>query len=555
MRGRGIRFIQRLFRRRITRETSRLLDTYASLAYRRQREVANTLSKFNGRESEAILLGTTEWGQRVELTLDKLWAHSLIVGASGSGKSMLALWIIVCALQIISNLFSGSTAVSFPAFGVLDAKGELYEKTVKYLYAFLYRLEPAAREAFKKKLIFIDFSDSKAITPYNILARREGLEDELMIADRIETISAQFSGLSEMSVRMKLIAKYFFLLMAEFNLPLPFFEQLCSDPALLNALVERSKNPRVRDYFLNRFEDESQSTLLALRQRIDSLLVSKGVRLSLSASSAPDFAALQDQGYIILINTAGRNIPRGNSELLQGIILSDYKQAVFRRSNPDRKFLLFCDEAQNLFKTSANREHMVDLLTMSRSFGTFFVLLTQSLTSAVRDQDVLNSIMSNIRWVVMLRSTLRDAELISPAIPLTGTQSKPQRHPLEPAKYISESEELKASLKDIPKLPDRRAYCWLKAYLHTAVKITTPRVPSPLEIAGCIQEKFDEFISSEQLGQGVPKEKVIKEIAQHEKRLKEMLRPQSIYTPATGQKKGRPTLVSTLEEEYAKKKL
>ena len=186
-----------------------------------------------------------------------------------------------------------------------------------------------------------------------------------MVAGRTDTISEQFSGLSEMSVRMKMILKYFFLLLAEFDLPLSFFERLCIDPLLLNALVERSHNPQLKDYFLSRFDDESKSTLLALRQRIDALLISEGVRLSLSAPSAPDFAALQDQDSIILINTAGHNITRGISELLQGLILSDIKQSVFRRTNQKQKFIWFFDEAQNLYKTSANREHMVDLLTMA----------------------------------------------------------------------------------------------------------------------------------------------------------------------------------------------
>src|SRR5205807_1603466 len=155
------------------------------------------------------------------------------------------------------------------------------------------------------------------------------------------------------------------------------FERLCLDPVLLNGLAEKSENAQVRDYFQHRFADESQSTFLALRQRIDSLLVSEGVRLSLSASSAPDFAVMQDKGYIFLINTAGRNITRGISELLQGIVLSDIKQSVLRRTNCDQKVLIFMDEAQSLFKPSAkaNKEHMVDLLTMSRSFGSFVVLI------------------------------------------------------------------------------------------------------------------------------------------------------------------------------------
>jgi hypothetical protein len=550
----GIRLAQRAFRRRLIRKTERVLNRYSNFARQRQQAVRKTLADLNSGNDPLVTLGSTERGQSVALTLNRLWAHSLILGGSGTGKSYTALWIILSALRIISQALNNSLTEPFPAFAVLDAKGELFERTISYIYAFLYRLKPEAREALKKKLITINFSGPD-VTPYNILARREGLADELMVADRIDTISEQFSGLSEMSVRMKMIAKYFFLLMSEFEIPLPFFERLCLDPVLLNGLAEKSENAQVRDYFQHRFADESQSTFLALRQRIDSLLVSEGVRLSLSASSAPDFAVMQDKGYIFLINTAGRNITRGISELLQGIVLSDIKQSVLRRTNCDQKVLIFMDEAQSLFKPSAkaNKEHMVDLLTMSRSFGSFVVLITQSLTSAVRDSDVLNSIMSNVRWVVMLRSTPRDAELIAPAIPLTGTQSKPRQHPLEPPKRMSGSEELRMRLKEITKLPDRQAYLWLKAYLHAALKITTPRVPSPPEVAGCTEKEFDHFVSSERIGQGVPKETIMKEVEQREQRLREMLRPQRIHTPPT-QREGKLALIKTLEEEYAKKK-
>src|SRR5205823_4226288 len=140
----------------------------------------------------------------------------------------------------------------------------------------------------------------------------------------------------------------------------------------------------VKDYFLYRFDDESKATLLALRQRLESLFISESVRLSLSAPTAPDFTVLQDTGAIILINTAGRNISRGVSQLLQNLLLSDLKQSVFRRSNARQRMLWFLDEAQEIYKSRVNKEHMVDLLTMARSFGSFFALITQSLTSAVR---------------------------------------------------------------------------------------------------------------------------------------------------------------------------
>jgi hypothetical protein len=546
----GIKLAQKLFKKRLRRETEGAIKSLMGASCRKQKELTKELANLNKEASAKILFGRASGEQTVELPVEKIMAHGLTVGASGAGKSYFALSVMTQLLSL-----SSSSPVSWAC---LDAKGELFERAIQYLYAHLYRLSPKERESLKKRIVIVDFSNADLITPYNILARQKYLPDEAMVANRIDTISEQFSGLSDMSVRMKMILKYFFLLMAEFDLPLTSFEKLCLDPVLLTSLVEKSQNIQTKEYFLHRFDDESKSTLLALRQRIDSLLISEGVRLSLSASSAPDFATLQDQGSIILINTAGPSITRGVSELLQSLILSDIKQSVFRRSNPDHRFIWFLDEAQNLYKTAVNREHMADLLTMARSFGSFFVLLTQSLTSAVRNQDILNSILANVRWVVMLRSTLRDAEILTPSIPLTGTLTKAKHNPFEPVHYLTENEEMKVRLKEITKLPDRIAYLWLKAHLNTAVKITTPQVLMPHEMAGCSKEEFDRFVASEKLGLGMTKVEILEEADRRERRLKELLWPSVKANSASGTvakvrtKEGR-RLVKLLEDEYAKK--
>jgi hypothetical protein len=547
----GIKIIQLLLKRRLRRATTDFLKELSDGSHRHQVQLSQALARLIDLHRTAVLFGTTQWEQRVQLPVDNVAAHALVLGASGAGKSYFA-------LSLLNQLLESPASPRDISVGMLDAKGELFEKAIQYLYAYLYRLKPADREAFKKRVVIIDFSNADVITPYNILARREDLADELMVANRIDSLSDQFAGLSEMSVRMKMILKYFLLLMAEFDLPLPFFEKLCVDPVLLNALVEQSANLQAKDYFLNRFDDESKVTLLALRQRIDALLISEGVRLSLSASTAPDFTALQDNGAIILINTAGRNITRGISELLQGLLLSDIKQSVFRRSNPSQQFLWLLDEAQNLYKSVINREHMTDLLTMARSFGSYFVLLTQSLTSAVRDADNLNSLLANVRWIVMLRSTLRDAELIAPGIAVTGALHKPKHNPFEVAKSMTESEELKARQKEITKFPDRLAYCWLKAWVGTAVKITTPHVPLPHELAGCPKEEFAVFVQSEKLGQGFTRKEIISDIAQREQRLKSLFKRRTNNTSTSDKessdKKDSKSLITALEEEYAKRK-
>jgi DNA helicase HerA-like ATPase len=235
----GIKIVQQLFKRRLKRATTSYLKNLSDGSQRHQAQLSQALASVTDIHKTAVSFGTTQWGQRVQLPLDKVTAHALVLGASGAGKSFFA-------LSLLNQLLESFAASSSLSLGFLDPKGELFEKAIQYLSAHLYRLRSAEREAFKKRVVIIDFSNAELITPYNILTQREYMADELMVAGRIDTISEQFSGLSEMSVRMKMILKYFFLLLAEFDLPLSFFERLCIDPLLLNALVERSRNPQLK---------------------------------------------------------------------------------------------------------------------------------------------------------------------------------------------------------------------------------------------------------------------------------------------------------------------
>lgn len=265
---RGINLAQWLFRKRLARESKDALAALAGEASRQQKRTARELARLGETSDGAVELGTTEWDQQVRLSATEIATHALIVGSSGSGKSYLA-------LSLICQLLDQTPTSSPTGSGVLDAKGELFERALAYVYAFLYRLPQEERERFKKRIVTIDFANPAWLTPYNVLAHQHHVADEILGANRIDTLSEQFSGLSAMSVRMKMILKFFLLLMMEFELPLPLFETLCNDPVLLQGLVEHSDNPQVKNYFLYRFDDESKATLLALRQRLESSLYQK----------------------------------------------------------------------------------------------------------------------------------------------------------------------------------------------------------------------------------------------------------------------------------------
>ena len=90
--------------------------------------------------------------------------------------------------------------------------------------------------------------------------------------------------------------------------------------------------------------------------------------------------------------------------LLQGLILSDIRQAIFARpNNPPVTYLWLADEAQNLFRTRQQQEDVEDICTMGRSFGSFFCFLCQNLTTAVPASRILETFYTNLRRAPTLR--------------------------------------------------------------------------------------------------------------------------------------------------------
>src|SRR5437899_11159256 len=196
---------------------------------------------------------------------------------------------------------------------------------------------------------------------------------------------------------------------------------------------------------------------------MESLFASDGVRLALSGTTAPDFRARQNERKIVLINCAGPSITRGVRLLLQGLVLSDIRQAIFARpNNPPVTYLWLADEAQNFFLTKQQQENMADILTMARSFGSFFYFLCQNLSTAIPDARILEQLHTNIRWSLTLRGSPRDAQFLRPALPITGRVERPEPRPFHERTPYSAGEQRALLLDGVAHLPDQVAYFWLR---------------------------------------------------------------------------------------------
>lgn len=465
----------KLSRRRIARATDRQLASLAEAPIRASRRTVSELLRTLAAEpGPHVHLGETAWGEPVAIPLAEfVKACGIATGGMGSGKTMAACLILEAMIMHMPRLRT-------MGFGVVDAKGELFDRAMYLLAARLEELEGAEREALLDRIVVIDFSSRSAVSSYNILCQLPYTERDFFITSRLETLRELLPAGEKLSLRGAIVLKNVLALLSEFKLPLTYLDGVLASADLCARLIAKSKNPEVRFYFQHHFAQEGKQIIGALRARMDSLFASEGVRLALSGTTAPDFRTLQNQGKIVLINCAGPSITRGVRLLLQGLILSDIRQSIFARpNNPPVNYWWVCDEAQNFFLTKQQQEDMADILTMARSFGSFFCFLCQNISTAVPDSRILEQLHTNIRWSLTLRGTPRDAQFLRAALPVSGRRLRPDPHPFRERTTYSPEEERSLALESIGHLPDRSGYLWLKTRCAEAIKIVTRSLDLP----------------------------------------------------------------------------
>ncbi len=461
--------------KRIRRETERRVRELRQapvLACRAR--AAELLAQLKNEPGPHVSLGTTPWGESVTVPLMELVkACGLTTGGMGSGKTMFALLPIAAMLARLPELDT-------MGFGVFDAKGELFDRALYLVWARAEQLKGAKREEFLRRVVVIDFSSRQALTSYNILAPWPHTDRDFFVTSRLETLRELLPAGEKLSLRGANVLKHVLVLLAESSLPLTYLEPVLSDDELRHKLLAESRNAALRGYFSRHFAVEGKQTIAALRARMETLLAADSVRLALAGSAAPDFCRLQNEGAIVLVNCAGPTITRGVRLLLQGLILSDIRQAIFARpNNPKVTYLWFADEAQNFFLTKQQQDNMADVLTMARSFGSFFYFLCQNLSASIPDSRVLEQLYTNIRWSLTLRGSPRDAQFLRAALPVSGRLARPDPHPFREPGMYSPEEERSLALDGIAHLPDREGYLWLKARSPEAIRMQTAAVELP----------------------------------------------------------------------------
>src|SRR5712692_2165267 len=110
-----------------------------------------------------VHFGRTPWGDAVDVPVsDIVRAVGLTTGGMGAGKTMAACLVLEALVRELPELDTMS-------FGVIDPKGELFERALWLLAWRLDQLPAARRERLLRRIVVIDFASRNALAPYNIL--------------------------------------------------------------------------------------------------------------------------------------------------------------------------------------------------------------------------------------------------------------------------------------------------------------------------------------------------------------------------------------------------
>lgn len=390
--------------------------------------------------------------------------HWLITGATGSGKSFLALGVIS---QILRRRASGLV--------LIDMKGELAKicrETV--LPALVAELPGREAASLLSRIAVVAPFDDAATPPFQLLARDRSLPIEVQ-AHEVASSFGRTIG-RDLGVLQGTLLKYTLLLAIDVGLTLPEVRDLLQDPAFLRGAVERTTLPDVRAYFAERFPRERAGSVASLLSRLDSLLMYPTLKKMLSARGMIRFDRLLERA-ITIIDLGGapagmHDVSRFFGQLMfQKICRATFSRQVGPRTMP---VSIIADEFQEMLSPEIAHD-FERFLTLARSQKVFLSLLFQQPAQVESvAPSLLRILRTNAAYQVMFRSSLEDARPLAHILPVIGNVPRESRgfpDPRTPPVMISADDERRLLLEQVPSMPDRVFWFWNRRRPYPAILV------------------------------------------------------------------------------------
>lgn len=297
------------------------------------------------------------------MTLADLRQHTLVLGATGTGKSTLL------ELLALANVDRGQD------FALLDLHGDLFTRVQTRLAAYGV---PRVR--------VIDFTRPESLPSWNPLTRLPdvdiGRQVDLVVGVLKRLYASETASSWAWGVKVEELTRYALRAAIESDVPvtladIPAFFLL---PAL-RARVLASAAPETRAYFLTRFGAREQMYVSAVLNKLEPFLGSTAVQRFLGGpTSTLDLLSVMDRREILLVNLA-KGYLGPTADVMGRLLVNALQMAALRRERiPFRNrlpFALLLDEAHVL---AASESGLEDFLVAARKYRVTVTLAAQGLS-------------------------------------------------------------------------------------------------------------------------------------------------------------------------------
>lgn len=317
--------------------------------------------------------------------------HFYIIGKTGMGKSTLLL------NMLLSDIYTGE------GVGVIDPHGDLIKSLLDYI--------PSWRI---NDVIYFNPADIDYPIALNVMEKVEPERRHFVVSGLISVfkkIWPDFWG-----PRLEYLLRNTILALLEYpgNSTLLGIQRMLSDQKYRKKIIEKIKDPIVRDFWLKEFPRYTwrfQSEAIApIQNKVGQFLSTPLIRNIVGqVKNKIDFREVMDNRKILIVNLSKGKIGEDNSSLLGSLILTKIQLAAISRQDvsvEERKdFYLYIDEFQN-FATDS----FTNILSESRKYRLCLTLAHQYIGQL--DEELKKAIFGNVGTIIAFKLGAEDAAFL-----------------------------------------------------------------------------------------------------------------------------------------------
>lgn len=421
------------------------------------------------------------------LPMKRRETHGYILGLSGSGKSQLALWLIV------QDILAGRGVV------LVDPHSDLARDVMAYLASAGYFRHPR----HTARLIYLDPTRTDYVLPFNVLKSPRAPHE--VSAQVIEAFRRTWPQALAEAPRFTVIAQAALLALIDAGLSLVDMPRLLTDKEFREGVLARARNADAVAFFhhgVDRWGRDAATMMDSVYNKVMAFTLNPVLKRMLGASdNRLNFRTIMDNRQVLIVDV-GR-CDGETRRLIGSLIVTGIEQAAMSRTELTKEEIararcfMYLDEFQDFCAGEGSVKTLAQILSETRKFGLHLTLAHQTLGQL---HPRLIAALTNCGVKVVFTVSRRDAEVLVKDLFAVDTdaikhdaQTEVQHPYFDPL-----PEQWERSIADLQDLPARVAY--VKRRRKRAVRMRTVTIP-PSRVT---REQVEALLSQLARVQGVP---------------------------------------------------